>query len=250
MVEMDTHLRRLAPTELDEPTTSALYAFHSRFVHRSRASFEAGLRKVDEIWLLEDAARAVLAFATVESVSVEVDGEEHLALYTRWAFVDPAHRRRGFVQRVGLSAWLRARFTRPLRPIYWVFTASTLDSYLHMLRTARAAFPNRNAATPPHLQEILRKTHAALGTEGWDPEAGVVRRAGEVQYRTGLVDERTIDPDAAFYRERNPHQSRGDSLGCIAVADLGNLAFYARRALEKSLGRLGVQLGTASAGAT
>lgn len=75
----------------------------------------------------------------------------------------------------------------------------------------------------------------------------MVRRAGEVQYRTGLVHESAEHPDAVFYRSKNPHQGRGDSLGCIAVADLGNLLVYARRALDKSLGGVGLRLGWAAA---
>ncbi|MBL8718981.1 MAG: hypothetical protein JNL79_23560 [Myxococcales bacterium] len=231
---MDARICRLDPQRLDRTTTEALYDFHSGFVQRSRDSFEYGLRRSHELWLLAAGQRDVRGFAALEYVPVHHEGREHLAIYTRWAFVEETHRRQGFVQRVGVWAWLRARLRRPTRPVYWVFTASTLDSYLHMLKTSQSAYPNRRAPTPPHVEAILRRTHEVLGTEGWDAEAGVVRRSGEVRYLTGIAREEQDDPDASFYRARNPHQARGDSLGCIAVADLTNLSVYARRALRRA----------------
>jgi hypothetical protein len=234
-----TLIRRVDPKTLTPAGLDALWEFHSRFVVRSRASFERGIRSSDELWLLELRTGGIVGFATVSFATHVVEGRERMAIYTQWAFVDPAHRRRGFIQRVGLSAWLRCRLRKPSRPVYWVFTASSLDSYMHMLRTAGVAYPNRHERTPPLLGEILDRTLRAVGTGGWDREGGVVRRSGEVRYLTGLARDDDTDPDAAFYRASNPGQEQGDSLGCIAAADFANLAVYVRRLTRRREARSG-----------
>jgi hypothetical protein len=229
VAEAEVSVQRLMAGSLDERLVEALYRFHSRSVERSRESFVKGLLASDEVWVLR-ADDAIHGFATLNTLTHEIDGEAHTVIYTRWAFVERSMRRKGFIHRVGVNAWLRQKARHPLRPVHWVFTASSIDSYVHMLRSAPLAFPSRHAPTPDLLSRLLDRTMVALGTEGWDPAAGVVRRSGEVCYLEGRTARDESDADALFYRSRNPRQDRGDSLGCIAPAT--------GRALVKYTGRL------------
>lgn len=206
----------------------SLWAFHQRFVVRSRESFVAGLASADEIWTLDTPA-GLGGFASVKKVGVELDGRHHTVLYTQWAFMDPALRRQGFLHRVALSAWLRCKLRHPLRPVYWVFTASSVNAYMHMLRSMPIAYPRRDAETPPLLREVLHQTMCRVSPGSWEPASGTLRRNGEVQYREGLASDKDGHPDVVFYRSLNPHQSRGDSLGCIAPATLAAAGAYIRR---------------------
>ncbi len=228
-VEAEVSVQRIIAGSLDERIVEALYRFHSRSVARSRESFVKGLHASDEVWVLR-ADDAIRGFATLNTFTHEIDGQAHTVIYTRWAFVDRSMRRKGFIHRVGVNAWVRQKIRHPLRPVYWVFSASSIDSYLHMLRSAPLAFPSRHAPTPDLLNRLLDRTMVVLGTEGWDPAAGVVRRSGEVCYLEGRTARDESDADALFYRSRNPRQDRGDSLGCIAPAT--------GRALVKYTGRL------------
>jgi hypothetical protein len=206
----------------------ALWAFHQRFVVRSRESFEQGVRAADEVWTLDTPA-GLGGFASVKALRVEAAGRPLTVLYTQWAFLDPALRRQGFLHRVALSAWSRSKLRFPLRPVYWVFTASSVNAYMHMLRSMPIAYPRRNAPMPPALREVLHQAMCQVSPGQWQPGSGTLRRNGEVKYLEGLASDNDAHPDVAFYRALNPHQSRGDSLGCIAPATAAAaLAYIAR----------------------
>lgn len=230
----DVHPRALTPAHRD-----ALWEIHRQYVLRTRESFEAGLAKSDEIVMLRQGAGGpVRGFVVFNVLDVPLRGRTHVVIFSRWGFLDRSLRNRSVIQWVGIRAWLRQKRRRPLDPIYCVFTASTVNSYLYLVRSFVTAWPNRSGATPPLCAELLDRTMRALGESAWDPASGRVIRGGEVRYREGVVGkdvDRLDDPDVRFYHERNPEQQRGDSLGCIAPATLAALADYGRRTLRRRL---------------
>jgi hypothetical protein len=225
---MKTSIARHGSAHVQGELLEALWAFHQRFVVRSRESFVEGVRGADEIWTLRTAA-GLGGFASVKTLQVAPAGRPATVLYTQWAFVDPALRRQGFIHRVALSVWLRCKLRHPLRPVYWVFTASSVHAYMHMLRSTPTAYPSRNGEMPPKLREILHRTMLEVSPAQWRAESGTLRRDGEVRYLEGLASDKDSHPDVVFYRALNPHQSRGDSLGCIAPATAAAAVAYLGR---------------------
>ncbi|MDB5946947.1 MAG: hypothetical protein JWQ33_1973, partial [Ramlibacter sp.] len=112
---------------------------------------------------------------------------------------------------------------------YWVFTASSVDAYMHMLRSTPIAHPRRNAVMPPELREVLHHTMCQVSPSQWHPGSGTLRRNGDVHYLEGIASDKDSHPDVMFYRTVNPYQSRGDSLGCIAPATAAAALSYIRR---------------------
>ena len=206
----------------------ALWQFHQRFVVRTRDSFVKGLRAADEVWTLDTPAGGVGGFATVKVLQLR-GGAPITVIYTQWAFLDPAYRRQGFVHRVALRVWTRCKLRHPLRPVYWVFTASSVDAYIHMQRSMPVAYPRMNEPTPPEVRGVLNAAMGVLCPDEWDPATGTLRRNGEVRYLAGQANIDDAHPDVVFYRSLNPHQWRGDSLGCIAPATLQAAWRYIRR---------------------
>jgi hypothetical protein len=207
----------------------ALWAFHQRFVVRTRESFVQGIAAADEIWTLH-AGGQLGGFASVKKLHVPALGRTCTVLYTQWAFIDPALRRQGFLHKVALNAWLRCKLRHPLRPVYWVFTASSVNAYMHMLRSMPVAYPRREAPMPPLEREVLQQTMQRMSPDEWDGASGTLRRKGDVLYLEGVVTGREQDADVQFYRSLNPQQARGDSLGCVAPATLRAAAAYLGRA--------------------
>lgn len=230
----DVRPSALTPVQLD-----ALWDIHREYVERSRASFEAGLAGCDEIILLREAAGGpIRGFVVFNVVDVDVRGRNHVVILSRWGFLARSFRHRSVMQWVGIRAWLRQKRRRPFDPVYCAFTASTVNSYLYLVRSFVEAWPHRRGPTPPLYAELLDRTMRAIGERAWDPAAGRVIRNGEVRYLEGVVgkDVTSIDdPDVRFYHEQNPHQDRGDSLGCIAPATMAALVDYGRRTLRKRL---------------
>jgi len=225
---MKTRIAKHRGGEVQGDLLEALWAFHQRFVVRSRESFVDGIRAADEIWTLHTET-GLGGFASVKVIQVGSPGRPATVLYTQWAFVDPALRRKGFVHRVALRVWLRCKLRFPLRPVYWVFTASSVHAYMHMLRSTPIAYPQRSAEMPQDLREVLHRTMCEVSPAQWHAESGTLRRNGEVRYLEGIASDKDGHPDVVFYRSLNPHQARGDSLGCIAPATAAAAVAYIGR---------------------
>jgi hypothetical protein len=230
----DLTIVKRSGADLTDEEIQGLWLFHSRFVSRTRESFVTALADSDAVWVLRENAR-VAGFATTNMMYIGSGPTAHTVIYTKWAFVEPHLRKRGFVQRVGLLTWLAEKWRHPLRPVSWVFTASTVDSYIHMLRSSAEAYPRHGRAMPPHLREVLDQCMAEFGGANWDAASGTLKRNGEVAYKEGLVDPTSTDPDAQYYSRANPRQDRGDSIACIAPATAAGLAVYLSRFVVKSL---------------
>ena len=162
------------PGALTPEQGQALWDIHRQYVERTRASFEAGLARSDDIVLCrEGAGGPIRGFSVFNVVDVRVGGRNHVVILSRWGFLDRAFRNRSVMQRTGIRAWLRQKRRRPFDPIYCAFTASTVNSYLYLVRSFAEPWPSRTGPTPPLYTELLDKTMTALGEKGWDrPRAG------------------------------------------------------------------------------
>ena len=229
----DVRASALTPAQVE-----ALWDIHRQYVVRSRASFEAGLARSDDVLLYrEGAGGPIRGFAVFNVVDVELGGRTHVVILARWGFLDRAIRNKSPMQWASIRAWLRQKRRRPFDPVYWMFTASTVSSYMALLRTSGEPWPNRRGPTPPLYAELLDKTMTALGEEGWDAASGRLIRNGEVRYLEGVVarDVTPADPDIRFYQETNPRQDRGDSLACITRMTVPAILAYWHRMLHRRL---------------
>src|SRR6185437_1304710 len=199
---------------------------------------------VGEVFLGYLPGDALVAFGAVDVIEVEHEGQTHALLYTHWAAYDPEVRGSNLTQHVGVRCFLRYRARHPLRPVYWLFTASTFHSYLLLVKNFASFWPRQGEAFPPREHAIVEAAMRALDDPSWDPASGVLRRKGASRYREGVVDDdpRVLDHPVVgaavrFYRERNPGQVEGDSLVCVCPLSLSNWWSCARAALARSLRR-------------
>lgn len=219
---------------LDVPARRELFEFCDRFSSRQRARFEAQLDKDDTVFLVRgDRTGHLVGFGTLTVHDVAHGRERAGVIYTGWAMASPAFRGHGINQRAGLATYARLRRREPFRPLYWMMTASTLNSYLLMARNLRLSYPRAGVPWPDRERAYVEQVLAAAGTP-WEPATGVIRRSGASFYREGrveAVDGGSPDPDIAFYARANPGQAAGDTLVCLAPLTLGNFGFMLRRML-------------------
>src|SRR6185436_13104055 len=110
-------------------------------------------------------------------------------LLTHWAALHPDLRGRNVIQKVGARYFLRYRIAHPLRPVHWLFTASTFQSYLLLARNFQTFWPRPGAPWPARERRLVDEVMAESADRGWDPVAGVLKRDGASRYREGLVED-------------------------------------------------------------
>ncbi len=232
---------RFDPREsLSEVDRDDLFEFLDRFSSRSRERFDAQLEREQQVFRVHGSRTGhLVGFGTLSILDVSWRGEPATLLSTGWAMLSPLFRGDAIIQRVGAKAWLEVRARRPTRRTYWLYTASTLNSYLLMANNFSEFWPRREAPWPERERAYLEQGLAQLGAR-WDHETGVIARAGSSSYREGRVTSADIDsadPHAAFYARANPGQAAGDTLPCLAPLTVRSVVGFGLRAATRGLRR-------------
>lgn len=226
----------VATAALDAAARAELFEFCDRFSSRHRDRFEAQLAKDETVFLVRASITGhLVGFGTVTVHPVRHQGRAATVIYTGWTMISPEFRRHGIIQRVGFAEFLRQRLKHPLRPIYWMMTSSTLNSYLVMARNFHDSYPRAGRGLSDQERAYVEQVLQHNGTP-WNPDTGVIERGGASFYREGRVDLGAVDtrdPDIAFYVQANPGQAKGDSLVCLAPLNLRNFVHIARRQLAR-----------------
>ncbi len=189
----------------------AIWALLERSVQRDRSAFEAKLARTEEVFLGRLPSDELVAFGAVDTLEDTIEGRTHALLYTHWAMLDPRVRGCNVIQRVGLRCFLRHRLRHPLRPVYWLFSASTYQSYLLLVRNFERFWPKLSVSWPSTERALVEAVMIASGDDGWDPEAGVLRRKGSSRYREGIVDDEPALLDHPTLGPRHPRLPRAQS---------------------------------------
>ncbi len=219
----------LRPSEVDE-----LWACYSQFVERPREDFERTLKHASNVNLYRHATGELLGFEALRIMRLRVQGRTCVVVYTVFADVAPRARGHNFLQMTTLGRLLLLLSYYPFRRLYFVWTSSTIQSYLLVTHNVSEFWPRRDQATPVFIEELLDLVMREIGVEGWDPSRGVLFGGGRLRYREGIVDpSRTSDPDALFYAERNPGQADGDSLACLIPGSAKNMAALSAATLKR-----------------
>jgi hypothetical protein len=219
-----------------------MWQCYSRFVEARRDGFMQTIDTADETFLFYGRhSRALAGFEALRVLTVAMRGQPHTVVYSCYADLLPAARGANLLQRVALRRTLRLKLLHPLRPMFWMFTASSYLSYMLLPNNLIEYWPRPEGPTPPRLRALMDAVMRALDKEGWDPEAGVVRRHGALRYREGLVGSDPsllANPHIRFYAALNPHQEEGDSLACLCPVSARNVgavvAAMAQRAWSRS----------------
>ena len=232
--------RTLAPADLDE-----LWRFFEGFVRRDRAAFEEKLRSQQSLVRYRDADGVLRGFVVVDTTVVSHGGRRFGNIGTPYCAFDPGIRGSNLCQREGLLRWAAEKVRHPLRPYYWVFTASTYKSYLLLPRNLREYWPRPGVAWPAREAAIV----AAVMSDDpdWDATAHVVRRGGRSCYREGVcaLDPAALaDPDVRFYAALNPGQLEGDTVPCLVPLTVDNMAWVVGH-MARRVARRGRALGAA-----
>jgi hypothetical protein len=230
-------IERTTMRELTEAQIDRLWTCYSSYASARREDFVHELQAATDIYMfLDPASGELLGFHALRELMVDCGGYRCAVLYTSYADIHPASRGHNLLQRVAVMRLLWLKLRHPLRPVYFVYTASTYMSYLLLPHNVAEYWPGPRDPPPPRVRALLDEVMQALERDGWDPAAGVIHRHGRLRYRVGVVadDPRLLTvPEIAFYAQLNPRQAEGDTLVCACPLSLRNLWSVLRTMVDR-----------------
>jgi hypothetical protein len=119
-------------------------------------------------------------------------------------------------------------------PLFWLLISKGYRTYRYLSAFARAYYPHHVHATPPPVQEQMRRLARAKFGDAYDAAAGVVRfpqSRGHLKPEWALVrPQLRMHPAVRFFLERNPRFHAGEELVCLTELCADNMRSLARRA--------------------
>lgn len=216
---------RVVPVaEVDEATLRAMYALFARYYDcTSWEAFAADFREKDRVILLEDGE--VRGFSTLREVRVEVDGREHVGMYSGDTVLDRPYWGSRVLGRVFLWHLFVRRLRHLGRPFWWVLITKGYKTYLMMANNFPTYHPAPGAPMPDGARRVRDAFGERLFGRHYRPERGlVVFDTSRGQLKPGVADPadglRAQDPKVAFFEAANPTWRQGTELLCLAPMTL------------------------------
>lgn len=222
----------VAPAERER-----MLALHRQVFDNVREStFLADLEAKDWVIVLRDAHGAIAGFSTIELISLHVDGQYPLFLFSGDTVVGKNHWHDSTLAGSFGHVMLRLIGDFPKRPIHWFLISKGYRTYRFLPTFFRTFYPAYDRLTPPETQTTLDAVATHKFAAEYNPRSGLINTGGrcdrlrpeyqEVPVRAGN------DPHVAFFLERNPGFVDGTELACLAAISKENLKPAAWRVID------------------
>ncbi|HFC6394857.1 hypothetical protein [Neisseria bacilliformis] len=228
------------PQNLSAARTAELYALYARYYGgTSPELFARDLAEKDHILLLEDEHGRTRGFTTLKILPFSHEGQTGRALFSGDTIID--HRYWG-KQTLPL-AWCelagRLKAQQPDTPLYWLLIVKGDRTYRYLNAFSKNYYPNRRRPTPPDIQRLIDRLAAARFGAHYRPDSGLIRYPeSQGHLKSEWLNEKTAaNPEAAYFRSRNPRHAEGDELVCLTLLAPENLRSFALRGFLAGLQR-------------
>ncbi|MGF6148314.1 Uncharacterised protein [Kingella potus] len=222
--------RTEAPQNLSAAQTAALYALYARYYGgTSPELFRRDLAEKDHILLLEDESGQTRGFTTLKTIPFSHQGQSGRALFSGDTIID--HRYWG--EQTLPLAWCalagRLKAQQPDTPLHWLLIVKGDRTYRYLNVFSKAYYPNRRTPTPPDIQRLIDHLAAARFGTHYHPDTGLVRYPqSQGHLKSEWLNGKTAaNPEAAYFRSRNPGHAQGDELVCLTLLAPENLRSFA-----------------------
>jgi hypothetical protein len=214
--------------------------FESYFAGTTRAQFEADLAEKELVVQLRAGAdETIQGFSTLMRLEVRVDGRDVTAFFSGDTIVAREYWGETELSRLWSRTVFaeadRIRSQNPEARVYWFLICSGYKTWRFLPVFFREFYPNPDAPTPAHVQNILDALgERKFGIE-YHKETGIVRLRTATPLREGVADvteQRMRDPRIVFFTQKNPGYLQGDELACLTEISRTNLT----RAGERMVG--------------
>lgn len=214
--------------------------FEAYFAGTTRTQFEADLAEKELVVLLRAGGNeSIQGFSTLMRIEARVDGRDITAFFSGDTIVAREYWGETELSRLWSRTVFaeadRIRAQNPEARAYWFLICSGYKTWRFLPVFFREFYPNPDAPTPAHTQNILDTLGERKFGSDYHKESGIVRLRTATPLREGVADvteQRMRDPRIAFFTQRNPGYLQGDELACLTEIARANLT----RAGERMLG--------------
>jgi len=220
--------------DLSDSTKTQMYRlFSSQFENVPLEQFVSDLDQKNWVLLLRNSDEELVAFSSMHVYETTINARKLTLLYSGDTAVDSATWNDSALSYnlMGAYNWLTRYYD--CETLYWFLLVSGYRTYRLLPVFSEIFYPRFDKETPEDVQSLIHSMATARFNSNYDRDSGIVRldvpsvlREG---YR-GIPENRLVDPNIAFFAERNPGHLQGDELVCFC-----ELA-------EKTLTRLGKRL--------
>lgn len=197
-----------------------------------QADFERDLAEKEWVIVSRDPQRRVRGFTTLSRLTVRIDGQPVVALFSGDTVLDP--------DSWGAGGWARAwghhagTLMRDMQgaPLYWLLLTATHRTYRFLPTFLQDFYPRPGVETPVEFRKKMDALAAAKFPTEYDPASGIVRTRRPLSVRSNYVDMATQgldDEHGEFFAARNPGFLDGDYLVCIGDLSAPNQTRLGRR---------------------
>jgi len=209
----------LRRSDLSDSTKAQMYRlFCSQFDNVPLEQFIADLDQKNWVLLLRGDVGELVAFSSMQIYEATLNMRKITLLYSGDTAVDSATWSDSALSynMMGAFNWLRRH--HDCETLYWFLLVSGYRTYRFLPVFSKIFYPRFDEETPENVQALMHSMATERFNGNYDRESGIVRldvpsvlREG---YR-GIPENRLVDPNIAFFAERNPGHLQGDELVCF-----------------------------------
>ena len=167
----------------------------------------------------------IVGFSTIRLTEVDVAGRRARVLFSGDTVLHPSCWGSKALQKAFTAFVVKEKLRRPFSPLYWLLLSKGYRTYLLLTHYFPVAFPRVGFVPPPALVELRDRVASLWWGDEYDPHKELlIFREQRDRVRGGVAPidaQAALDPDVAFFVERNPGYGKGDELVCLALLDGG-----------------------------
>jgi hypothetical protein len=225
--------------EIGSDDLARMYELHSaHYVGVDPDRFRLDLAEKDWVILLRDEQELLAGFSTQKLLTTASAAGSARALFSGDTIIAREH----WGTQELVRTWCRfaggVLVEDRSAPLYWFLISKGHRTYLYLPFFFREYFPRRDTPTPSPLQRLLDTLASAKFGSEYDPATGLITPTcphDRLKPELDTLDQRTRNPEVAFFRARNPHYAAGIELACLAEISPENMRGAARRELEAGM---------------
>lgn len=210
---------------LSEVEKTAMYAvFEQYYANTKYHVFAADLGQKDSVILFTESrpgSDKIVGFSTLARSRLRLlDGREAILLFSGDTVLQREYWGSRILQLAFFREIVRAKFSSPLTPVYWMLISKGFKTFAMMRRNFAQSYPNPAVATPPIVQDVLQQYYGTKYGAAYNPATDLILLHDDLAPVKGDLAKPTAaalaDPEIAFFLKKNPGYSRGDELACTA----------------------------------
>ena len=197
--------------------------------------FSADLREKQYVILLfVRASGELVGFSTIQVKDEVLQGRAVEVCFSGDTVIHPDYWGHKTLQIAFGRFVLWRKLRRPHRPCLWLLLTKGYKTYLLLVNNFPCSFPRREVTPSPGYQAFLHRIAKARWPHEYDESRGVVDFRGcrdRVKPACAPIDAQArMNPDVAFFAQRNPEHGEGTELVCLAEMRVRDLLYGILRA--------------------